>query len=199
MTHKSTRDYFDRLAGGWGKGADADDLCRRLTSLVARFDIPQGGWVLDVGTGTGILHPYLLSAVGESGRVLAFDFSRCMLAQVLKKSRPENLACFQANVTAIPLPEGTCDRVVCFAAFPHFERKQTALQEMARVTKQGGRIVIAHLMNRRQIARHHNANPEVAGHYLPPPGKMEQMFAAAGLNLVTIADEPGLYLAEAEK
>jgi ubiquinone/menaquinone biosynthesis C-methylase UbiE len=199
MTHNSTRDYFDRLAGGWGKGADADDLCRRLTSLVVRFDIPLGGWVLDVGTGTGILHPYLLSAVGESGRVLAFDFSRCMLAQVLKKSRPENLACFQANVTAIPLPEGTCDRVVCFAAFPHFEHKQAALQEMARVTKQGGRIVIAHLMNRRQIARHHNANPEVAGHYLPPPGKMEQMFAAAGLNLATIADEPGLYLAEAEK
>lgn len=199
MIHKSTREYFDRMAGGWDKDADAGDLRRRLTSLVDRFGIPHGGWVLDVGTGTGILHPYLLTAVGDSGRVLAFDFSSCMLAQALKKPRPENLACFQANVTAIPLPEGLCDRVVCFAAFPHFERKQTALQEMARVAKPGGRIVIAHLMNRRQIARHHNANPEVAGHYLPPPGKMARLFAAAGLNLVTIDDEPGLYLAEAEK
>ena len=199
MTSKTTRDYFDRMAGGWDKGADAEDLCRRLTSLVGRFGIPHGGWVLDVGTGTGILHPYLLSAVGKSGRVLAFDFSSCMLDQALKKICPGNLVCFQANVAAIPLPEGICDRVVCFAAFPHFNRKPMALQEMARVAKQGGRVVIAHLMSRRQIARHHDANPEVAGHYLPPAGKMDRLFSAAGLHTVTIDEEPGLYLAVAEK
>ena len=196
---KSTRDYFDRMAGAWDQGANADDLCRRLNSLVARFGIPYGSWVLDVGTGTGILHPYLLAAVGQSGRVLAFDFSSCMLAQTLKKSRPENLACFQADVTAIPLAEGTCDCVVCFAAFPHFDRKQLALHEMARVAKHGGRVIIAHLMSRSQIARHHDANPEVAGHYLPPAGKMERLFSAAGLNAVKIDDGPGLYLAVAEK
>ena len=131
---KSTRDYFDRMAVAWDKGRHADDFCRRLESLVALFGIPYGGRVLDVGTGTGILHPYLLAAVGKSGRVLAFDFSSCMLAEALKKSPFENLACFQANVTAIPLPDRICDCVVCFAAFPHFDRKQLALQEMARVT-----------------------------------------------------------------
>jgi ubiquinone/menaquinone biosynthesis C-methylase UbiE len=194
-----TRDYFDRMADGWGRGANTDDLGRRLDALVARFGIPRGGWVLDVGTGTGILHPYLLAAVGEFGRVLAFDFSSGMLAQALKKSCYENLACFQADVLAIPLAEGICDCVVCFAAFPHFSRKQLALQEMARVTKRGGRVVIAHLMNRRQIARHHDANPEVAGHYLPSTGRMKRFFAAAGLDMETIVDKPGLYLAMADK
>lgn len=199
MTNKSTRDYFDRMAGGWDKGVNADDLCRRLTSLVARFSIPRGGWVLDAGTGTGILHPYLLGAVGQSGRVLAFDFSRSMLAQALKKSCPDNLACFQADVTAIPLPEDICDRVICFAAFPHFDRKQIALKEMARVVKHGGRVVIAHLMSRSQIAKHHDASHEVAGHYLPPAGEMEGLLSAAGLHVATIDDESGLYLAAAEK
>lgn len=196
---KRTRDYFDRMADRWDKGANVDDLCRQLDSLVSRFDIPWGGWVLDVGTGTGILHPYLLSAVGESGRVLAFDFSRCMLAEALKKPRSKKPACFQADVTAIPLPDGTCDCVVCFAAFPHFDRKQQALREMARVTRHGGRVVIAHLMSRGQIARHHDTNPEVAGHYLPPAGRMRRLFSAAGLKTVGIDDEPGLYLAMAEK
>jgi ubiquinone/menaquinone biosynthesis C-methylase UbiE len=194
-----TRDYFDRMACSWDKGVNADDLRRRLDSLVAKFGIPCGGRVLDVGTGTGILHPNLIAAVGASGRVLAFDFSGCMLAEALKKARPENLACFQADVTAIPLADGTCDCVVCFAAFPHFDQKQLALCEMARVAKGGGRVVIAHLMSRRQITRHHAANPEVAGHSLPPAGQMQRLFSAAGLGAVAIDDEPGRYLAVAEK
>lgn len=196
---RSTRDYFDHMADGWDKGTNAEDLCRRLELLIPKFGIPYGGWVLDVGTGTGILQPYLLAAVGESGRVLAFDFSICMLAEALKKSRCRNLACFQADVTAIPLPERTCDCVVCFAAFPHFDRKQPALHEMARVVKDGGRVVVAHLMSRRQIARHHDANPEVAGHYLPPAGQMKRFFSVAGLKTLEINDAPGLYLAVAEK
>jgi len=196
---RSTRDYFDRMAGEWDNGANADGLCRRLELLIPKFGIPDGGWVLDVGTGTGILHPYLLAAVGESGRVLALDFSSCMLAQALKKSHRENLVCLQADVTAIPLPDGTFDCVVCFAAFPHFDRKLLALHEIARVTRRGGRVVIAHLMSRSQIARHHDANPEVAGHYLPPAGHMQRLFSVAGLNALDIEDEPGLYLAVAEK
>jgi ubiquinone/menaquinone biosynthesis C-methylase UbiE len=199
MMTERTRDYFDRMAGGWDRAANDVDLCRRLEGLVARFGIPHGGCVLDVGTGTGILHPYLLSAVGESGWVLAFDFSSFMLAEALKKPGPNNLACFQADVTAIPLPERTCDNVICFAAFPHFNRKPKALQEMARVTKPSGRVVIAHLMSRGQIARHHDASPEVAGHYLPSDERMRQLFSAPGLDVVTIEDAPGRYLAIAEK
>jgi ubiquinone/menaquinone biosynthesis C-methylase UbiE len=194
----STRDYFDRMAVAWDKGGPPDEIRRRLESLVALFGIPDGGRVLDVGTGTGILHPCLLAAVGKSGRVLAFDFSSCMLEEAHKKLHVENLACFQADVTAIPLPDRSCDCVVCFAAFPHFDRKQLALQEMARVAKHGGRVVIAHLMSRRQIARHHNASPEVAGHCLPPAGKMRRLFSAVGLKAVRVDNEPGRYVAIAE-
>jgi ubiquinone/menaquinone biosynthesis C-methylase UbiE len=195
---ESTRDYFDRMAVAWDKGGHTDELGRQLESLVGLFGIPYGGQVLDVGTGTGILHPYLLAAVGKSGRVLAFDFSGSMLAKALKKPHFENLACFQANVTAIPLPDRTCDCVVCFAAFPHFDRKQLALQEMARVTKHGGRVVIAHLMSRRQITKHHAGSPEVAGHRLPTAGQMQRLFSAAGLTVLRMDDEPGLYVALAE-
>ena len=199
MMTERIRDYFDRKAGGWDRDTKGDDLCRRLEALVSGFGIPHGGWVLDVGTGTGILHPYLLSAVGETGWVMAFDFSSCMLAEAMRKSCSEHLACFQADVTAIPLADGTCDSVICFAAFPHFDRKQKAMREMARVTKPGGRIAIAHLMSRRQIARHHDANPEVMGHYLPSDERMRQLFSNAGLDLVSIEDAPGRYLAMADK
>ena len=196
---KSTRGYFDRMAKRWDDFGDAEAIGKRLESLVGMFDIPNGGIVLDVGTGTGILHPWLLGAVGASGRVLAFDFSSCMLERAVKKRSCRNLVCFQADVTAIPLPGQACDCVVCFAAFPHFYHKLQALQEMVRVTKIGGRVLIAHLMSRRQIARHHHTSPEVSGHCLPPEEEMKSLLAEAGLENIAIQDEPGLYFAKGIK
>jgi ubiquinone/menaquinone biosynthesis C-methylase UbiE len=198
MTNKeiSTRGYFDRMAKRWDDFGDAEVLRKRLEPLVSMFDIPHGGIVLDVGTGTGILHPWLSAAVGTSGRVLAFDLSSCMLEQALMKRSSRNLVCFQADVTAIPLPGKACDCVICFAAFPHFYNKLQALQEMARVTKSGGRVLIAHLMSRRQLARHHHSNPEVAGHCLPAEGEMERLFSESGLEIITIQNRPGLYFAQ---
>jgi len=196
---RSAHGYFDRMARRWDDFGNAEALRKRLEPLIAMFDIPSGGIVLDVGTGTGILHPWLVAAVGTSGRVLAFDFSGCMLKQALKKRFSQNLVCFQADVTAIPLSGKTCDCVVCFAAFPHFYHKLQALQEMARVTKKGGRVFIAHLMSRSQIARHHHANPEVAGHCLPQTAEMKRLFSEAGLENIAIRDEPGLYFAQGTK
>jgi hypothetical protein len=54
-------------------------------------------------------------------------------------------------------------------------------------------------MSRKQIERHHDANPEVAGHYLPTEEQMRRYFSAAGLDAVTIEDAHGRYLAMAEK
>jgi ubiquinone/menaquinone biosynthesis C-methylase UbiE len=195
----STRSFFDRMAKQWDAFGDTEDLRRRLKPLVAKFNIPDGGIVLDVGTGTGILQPWLMAAVGTSGRVLAFDFSSSMLEKALAKNTARNLICFQADVTAIPLPEQACDCVVCFAAFPHFHDKLQALQEMARVTKNGGRVLIAHLMSRHQIARHHHGSPEVAGHCLPTDKEMERLFSEAGLATATIQDKPGLYFARGDR
>jgi ubiquinone/menaquinone biosynthesis C-methylase UbiE len=201
MTEKAraTRKFFDRMAKQWDDFGDAEDLHKRLKPLVAKFNIPAGGTVLDVGTGTGILHPWLMAAVGPSGRVLAFDFSSSMLEKAHIKSASRNLMCFQADVTAIPLPARSCDCVVCFAAFPHFYDKLQSLKEMARVTRKGGKVLIAHLMSRHQIARHHHASPEVAGHCLPPDGEMERLFSEAGLESATIQDEPGLYFAQGDR
>lgn len=196
---KSTRKYFDRVARNWDQGVQIEGLHKPLQSLMEMLEIPIGGCILDVGTGTGILHPYLLNAVGQTGRVLAFDFSHRMLSEAIKKDCSGNLECFQADVTAIPMADRTFDSVVCFAAFPHFHNKQLALREMARVTKCGGRVSIAHLMSRSEIAKHHAANPEVAGHHLPSAGTMERLFAEAGCDHFAVQNNPGRYLAQGVK
>ena len=155
--------------------------------------------MLDVATGTGKLHPYLLRAVGESGRVIAFDFSFKMLQQVKKKPLGNNLDCFQASAMAIPLPTGLCDTIVCFAAFPHFADQLKALREMARAAKKGAPIFIVHLMSRGELLKHHGNHSPVAGDTVPEAADMRRMFQSAGLTDPQITDRPGLYLAKALK
>jgi ubiquinone/menaquinone biosynthesis C-methylase UbiE len=192
-------EYFDQRATTWEEECYPDPVRARLIPLVGMFHIRRGVCLLDMGTGTGILHPSLLNAVGETGRVIAFDLSLQMLKQARKKPASSQLLCVRATAMALPFHSQQFDQVVCFAAFPHFARKQDALREMARVAKCGAEVVIAHLLSRDELSRHHHAHPAVARDRLPEPEEMGHLFREAGFSTPGIRDEPGLYLARAVK
>lgn len=163
------------------------------------FHIRRGACLLDMGTGTGILHPYLLDAIGETGRVVAFDLSFQMLKEARKKPPSPRLFCFQAHAMELPLQSNRFDQIICFAAFPHFTDKQHVLKEVARVAKQGAEVVIAHLLSREKLLQRHKTHPAVAQDRLPEAEDMRQLFWKAGFTILEIRDEPGLYLARAVK
>jgi ubiquinone/menaquinone biosynthesis C-methylase UbiE len=196
---KKTQDFFDQLADTWEDQSFPQDTRKRVSELVVAFGIKKGARVLDVGTGTGILHPYLLEAVGKSGQVFAFDYSFKMLKEAKQKPSKLNLLCFQASAMAVPLPAGLCDTIVCFAAFPHFANQLKALQEMARVAKKGASVIIAHLMSRDELLKHHGNHSPVAGDTVPEAADMRRMCRSAGLTDPQITDKPGFYLARALK
>ncbi len=196
---KKTQAFFDQLADTWEDQSFPPQTRKRVTKLVGKFNIRQGASVLDAGTGTGILHPYLMKAVGPTGRVFAFDFSLKMLQKATKKPGGKNMICFQASAMAIPLPDTLCDTVICFGAFPHFGDQLKALQEMARVAKIGAPVFIAHLMSRDELLKHHGYQSPVAGDTVPKAADMKRMCQSAGLTALHISDQPGLYLARALK
>ncbi len=193
------KEFFDRLADTWEDQSVAPETRKRVAELAGTFGIQAGARVLDVATGTGILLSYLLRAVGESGRVFAFDFSYKMLQQAKNKPFGTNLHCFQASAMEIPLSAGMCDTIVCFAAFPHFADQRKALQEMARVAKKGAPIYIVHLMSRDELLTHHGTHSPVAGDTVPEAADMRRMCRSADLADPHITDIPGLYLARALK
>lgn len=196
---KKTQEFFDLLADTWEDQSFPMETRKRVSELVVAFGIKKGASVLDVGTGTGILHPYLLAAVGKSGHVFAFDYSFKMLKEAKQKPSELNLLCFQASAMAVPLPDNLFDYIICFATFPHFDNKLNALQEMARVAKIGAEVFIAHLMSRAELIKHHGSNNPVAGDTVPAAADMRRMCQSAGLTDPQITDEPGLYLAKALK
>ena len=196
---KKKKEFFDQLADSWEDQSFPPETRKRVSELVVAFGIKKGARVLDVGTGTCILHPYLLEAVGKSGQVFAFDYSFKMLKEAKQKPSKLNLLCFQASAMAVPLPARLCDTIVCFAAFPHFANQLKALQEMARVAKKGAPVIIAHLMSRDELLKHHGSHSPVAGDTVPEEMDMWRMFQSVGLTDPQITERPGFYLARALK
>ena len=192
-------EFFDQQANTWEEQCYPAPVRARLASLVESFHLRPGTQVLDMGTGTGILHPYLLEAVGTIGRIAVCDLSFQMLKEARKKPYAPQILCFQASAMELPLPSGSFDQVICFAAFPHFAHKLRAMQEMARVTKTGGELVIAHLLSREGLLQHHKTHPAVAQDCLPEADDMRRLFREAGFTTPDIRNEPGLYFASAVK
>lgn len=193
------RTFFDSRAQGWEEKCYPPDVRARLAELVREFRITPGSSVLDVGTGPGVLYPYLRKLVGQDGVIVAFDLSGNMIRQARKKDLCPRDLFFQGDAQNMALGETLFDHVICFAAFPHFPDPLAALQELRRVAKPGAEVIIAHLLSREELARHHGTHDAVADDVLPPGPAMRALFSQAGLREPLIIDQPGRYMARAER
>lgn len=191
--------FFDERAASWEERCYPPETRARLSELAQLFGVCKGDAVLDLGTGTGVLAPYLREAAGPDGMLLSLDVSYAMLLRAVKKEAYAGGLVMQATAMRIPVQGGSMDTVICFAAFPHFSGKLTALREMRRVLRPGGRLRIAHLLSREELSRHHGGHPAVALDKLPDNGAMAALFLEAGFPSPDIIDIPGRYLASAQK
>jgi len=192
----SRRSFFNEAASTWDEKYDTPELARFLEGLVPCFGLRPGQRVLDAGTGTGMLIPYLVEAVGPSGSITAIDFAEEMVKICRSKyGHLENVTIENQDVETLTYPSGFFDSVTCFGLFPHFEDKAKALTQINRVLKRGGRLVIAHALSRAELkARHRDKTLAVANDTLPSEGEMRALLTDAGFIDVCIRDEPGCYL-----
>ena len=75
----SRQSFFNELAETWESRFHTKELVNFLEKLVPMFGLRSGQKILDVGTGTGILIPFLLQEVGASGHIVAIDFAAKMV------------------------------------------------------------------------------------------------------------------------
>jgi ubiquinone/menaquinone biosynthesis C-methylase UbiE len=199
MAGRSQREFFDSRALEWEYDCYPEEVRGRLADLIPEFGLAPGARVLDVGTGPGVLIPYLRQAIRPEGRICAFDLSFQMVLQARCKRLQEQDLVVQADAHHLPFDASIFDNIICFAAFPHFDDPAQALFEMTRVARSGARVVIAHLLSREELARHHGGHAAVAEDALPDAEQMGGLFEQAGLEKPLIEDRPGRYLATAKK
>ena len=193
------QEYFDQLAPTWDKELTRERL-KCLGNIVRELGIKPGYYVLDIGSGTGVLLPFLITEVGNEGKIVALDFSAEMLVQAQAKNFPPIVGFAQADVLAIPLADNSVDMAICNSAFPHFGDKVKALKEIARALKNNGRMVICHTMSREMLNRlHQSVGGIVANDLLPDEFQLRALAKQAELKITRFEDNPERYLVIAEK
>lgn len=192
------RTYFNQRAAIWDETSSETDMTK-LERMAQRLNIESGSTVLDVGSGTGVFIPFLLSRIGKKGRLVALDFAEEMLKRAQAKCLGGRVDYLRANVTGIPLRDEIFDVVVCYSSFPHFRDKLRALIEINRVTKSGGRLLICHTSSRVRINEVHREIPAVENDIVPDEGEMQIMLSMAGFTDIKIDDSSESYLASASK
>jgi ubiquinone/menaquinone biosynthesis C-methylase UbiE len=197
---KKRKEFFENLAREWDNEHNTEEEIKRTQQFAARyFPVNGGETVLDVGCGTGRLIPQLETVIGKAGRLVELDFSREMLKIGKKRHRLNyrNLLFVQADGHRLPLKDRCIDTVVCMAFFPHLSDKVKGMEAFARVLKPGGRLYVAHQMNRIELNRlHGNIDGPVSEDLLPGKDRMRELFKQSGFVEINIREEPGLYLAE---
>jgi len=193
------QEYFDQLAPTWDKELTRERL-KCLGNIVKELGIKPGYYVLDIGSGTGVLLPFLIAELGDEGKIIALDFSAEMLGQAKAKNFQPIVVFAQADVLAIPLADNSVDLAICNSVFPHFNDKVKALKEIARVLRSNGRLVICHTMSREILNRlHQSIGGMVASDLLPDESQLRGLINQAGLKITHFEDGPERYLVIAEK
>jgi len=190
--------YFNQHAENWDDVA-SERNAGKLEALAEKLRLKPGMTVLDVGTGTGVLLPYLLKRVQPDGKVLALDVANRMLVKARGKSGTGGVDYTCACIRYTPFVAELFDAVVCYSSFPHFQNKVKALQEIRRVLKEGGRVFVCHTSSRAWINNIHRQVGELRHDLLPDKGEMEGLLKAAGFEDVAVEDNEDSYFASGRK
>jgi demethylmenaquinone methyltransferase/2-methoxy-6-polyprenyl-1,4-benzoquinol methylase len=144
------RAMFDRIAGVYdlmntAMTAGLHHRWRARAADLAR--LAPGDRALDVATGTGDLALELAGRVGPDGDVVGSDFSERMLDRARTKSASAaQCACtprFEwGDALALPYPDDAFDAATVGFGARNFADLARGLQEMVRVVRPGGRVVV---------------------------------------------------------
>ena len=101
-----------------------------------------GEIILDAGCGTGV---FTLDILSSGPHLIGLDISLPMLRRSGDKARGYPFQMVLGDISNLPFPENSFDKVVSVTAFEFIEDAKGALGELFRVTKKQGYIVVATL------------------------------------------------------
>jgi ubiquinone/menaquinone biosynthesis C-methylase UbiE len=113
------------------------------------LDAKQGERVLEVGPGTGYYTLDVAEWVGPDGSVDILDLQQEMLDHTMRRAGERALANItptQSDATALPYEDGTYDAAYLVTVLGEIPDQDGALQELSRVLKPGGRLVVGELL-----------------------------------------------------
>lgn len=114
-------------------------------AVIRSLNPKQNSSLLDIGFGTGILL-HLLSCLNRNLKLFGIDISE----EMYKKAKEKFASCSNVELTLgsaqkLPFKDDVFDYVTCVHSFHHHQDSEQSLEEMKRVTKPGGKVLIFEL------------------------------------------------------
>jgi SAM-dependent methyltransferase len=145
--------------------------------LARSLELIPAPLVLDVATGTGRLPRALLRQPPFEGRVIGLDLSRRMLREAVRRTAQfaDRLTFIWQDASQLPFEDDTFDAVTCVEALEFVPDPQRVLEELVRVLRPGGVLLVTN-----------RVGPDAQ--FLPgrafPPDRFEEMLAELPLEQV---------------
>lgn len=131
------KEFFNQAAGDEEHyPSTIDPRIYHVRLILDYFGDISGKRVADIGCGKGRFARILLERYPEAA-ICAIDLAEAMLRFV-----PPGIAPCAASMTALPLGTGSCDAAYATESLEHAIDIETAVAELCRIVKPGGRIVI---------------------------------------------------------
>lgn len=144
-----TQSFYDRIADVHNFALKINGYRASVTKYVSSLDLKINGdsYVLDGGSGTGIITLGFQDAGFKPKQTVAFDLSINSLKIAREQFEKEkvvnmkNVSPVQGNVLQLPFADGTFDLVLTCGVL-EYVALDDGLKEMARVLKFGGKLVM---------------------------------------------------------
>ncbi len=138
-----SKQYFDDVSTRWDEMRTSFFSENLREKALKASGVGVGALAVDVGAGTGFMTEGLLK---KGARVIAVDQSQAMLDVLARKlSDFHGLECRLGDAGKLPIEDGLVDSVFANMYLHHVENPVEAIQEMTRILKPGGVLVITDL------------------------------------------------------
>lgn len=139
--------FWDKFAGLYDFTEFFNGKAYRRLVTTTKELVPKGAVVLDVAAGTGELS---FAAAKNAERVVCTDLSMNMLQVAKRKAKRKNIKNVDfdvRNIFELKDADETYDVVMAGNVLHLIENPEKAVQELWRVTKKGGRLLLPTFMN----------------------------------------------------
>lgn len=174
--------FFDERADRW------DSMQERNEQVIEKIldvgGIKKGISVLDVACGTGIL--FFDYKKRQVASVTGVDISPEMVKIAKNKFSDFEIVCADAETVTF---DKQFDAVMIYNAFPHFINPRQLIENLAKATKHGGRLTVAHGMSKEELDKFHMENAGKISNLLPEKEDVAYMLSEYFDVDVTVSDE----------